>query len=341
MRTGNCETRTLGRRLAGWSAVAWALAVATTALPLATALVPDASAAVLCQRKNKVKLRATACKGKEVLVEDLQQLGANVQQLGTNVQQLGTNVQQLGTDLGTQGGILGTEGARVDGIVDQLRLECSNAPELAKAESSDSFYYDNIECDGGCRTHDGNQTACESAWALSEDGATSCYFFKDFCLPCSGCGEDQGVCTNACREQVVVTCPNDPTRTIFAGGPQTEACQHLKTQVDCEHAFHASRNLAPTSCFWDGDECRGCGPRNENDQDCTNTCRTIGCSDASRTTLRRCESVGNDAVACDQTWHLSGNGGDPASCFFDAGATQCRGCGLPNEIQGLCDNECR
>ena len=210
-----------------------------------------------------------------------------------------------------------------------------------KAETERSFFFDNIECGGGCRTHDGNQAACEAAWAESEDGATSCFFFKDLCLPSAGCGEEPGACTNACRVPVSVTCPNDPTRTIFAGGPDTHACEKFDNQVECEQAFHADQNLRASTCFWDGSECHGCGPRNENDQDCINTCRTIECADPTRTTLKQCTDVGNDEIACNKTWHLTGNGGDPASCYFDAVMTQCRGCGFPNELRGNCTNTCR
>jgi hypothetical protein len=160
-----------------------------------------------------------------------------------------------------------------------------------KVETDDSFYFDNLECDGGCRTHDGNQAACEKAWAISEEGATSCFFFKNMCLPCADCGERPGACQNTCRPPLNVTCPNDPTRTVFAGGPGTQACQKFTTQEECEQAFHANFRLDPASCFWQGGQCRGCGPNNENDGDGTNTCRVTGCADASRTTLQECDAA--------------------------------------------------
>jgi hypothetical protein len=310
------------------------LLAAMLVLPLASAFAPDANAAVLCQRKNKVKLRPTACKGKETQVQDLQQLG-------TNVDQVGSSVQQLGTDLGTQTSRLGAQTTRLDDLIGQLRIECTNAPELVKVESGDSFYFDNLECRGGCRTHDGNRTACEDAWAISDSGATSCFFFKNLCLPCADCGEESGACQNTCQVPLDVTCPNDPTRTVFAGGPRTEACQRFTTQQDCEKAFHANFNLEPTSCFWKGGQCRGCGPNNENNQDCTNTCRTVECADESRTTLKDCEDVGNDAVACAQTWNLDEDSGDVASCFFDDAAMECESCGFQNELRDRCDNVCR
>jgi hypothetical protein len=288
------------------------VAAVTAALLLGPALVPDAGAAVLCQRKNRIKVRPEVCKKKETLIQDL----------GT-----------LGTGLAGQTG-------RIDKIVQQFRLECVGAPNLVEATSKDSLYFDSIDCAGGCRTHDGDQTACEGAWAISNKGATSCFYFKGLCLPCAGCGEDAGVCDNTCRApSAPVTCPNDPTRTIFVGPSGTAACQSIDNQTECEQAYHESSNGSPASCYWTGAACRGCGPSNENDQSCTNTCRTVGCADPARTTLVRCTNLGTDEAACAQAWHLTGNEGEPASCYFTGG--QCRGCGFPNELAGDCDNTCR
>lgn len=50
-------------------------------------------------------------------------------------------------------------------------------------------------------------------------------------------------CLNTCRHGVPA-CTQDPTRTLFAGYP----------------------------CFWDG-SCRGCGPNNEGQAECFNTCQ--------------------------------------------------------------------
>lgn len=73
----------------------------------------------------------------------------------------------------------------------------------------------------------------------------------------------------------VATCTGDPTRTTFAGGPETEACrQFAEDQFACERAWHVSGNGTAASCFFNAAEgaCQGCGPNNEEAGLCTNTC---------------------------------------------------------------------
>jgi hypothetical protein len=257
---------------------------------MALAFVPDADAAVICQRKKKLRIRETACKAKEMLVQDLQQVGTDVQGLGTTVQNLGAELDALGADVADHEMRLDGENARVNFVVDQLRLACAAAPELVLAEKDLLPNQNPIGCGGGCRIHDGDPAACEGAWAVSRSGATSCFFFEDVCLPCANCGEDVPACTNACKEQVIVTCPTDPTRTVFAGGPGTAACAQFATQEACEMAFHVNGFGEPASCAWRADGCVGCGPTNETNEDCVNTCRTRTCADATRTALRSCVS---------------------------------------------------
>jgi len=76
-----------------------------------------------------------------------------------------------------------------------------------------------------------------------------------------------------CRT-VASTCA-DPARTDFVGGPDSNACRSLSDQPACEAAWHIG-NGGAASCFWDGAECRGCGPNNEDGGDCTNTCLPAG-----------------------------------------------------------------
>jgi len=300
-----------GRRGRGWWAVATAVALAVALAPIG---VGSADAAVLCQRKSKVKIRSETCKKKETLVQDL---------------------GMLATDVAGQA-------AETAGLRGPFRLDCPGAPELVQAVSDDSFYYDRIDCIGGCRTHDGSQAACEGAWALSEDGATSCFFFNGLCLPCADCGTRAGVCQNRCRVIGTASCPGDPTRTTFAGGPGSDACLGFGTQTACEAAFHFGLGKVPATCYWDGSNCRGCGPYNENNGNCTNTCQTPTCSDPARTTRAYCWGIGNDSTACNAAWHLSAkSGAEPASCWFDTDASQCKGCGIKHELRGDCVNACR
>ena len=65
----------------------------------------------------------------------------------------------------------------------------------------------------------------------------------------------------------------DPSRTIFAGGPGTQACHQFDgDQTSCEAAWHMSGAGYPASCFYDAGICSGCGPSNEGAGLCTNTC---------------------------------------------------------------------
>jgi hypothetical protein len=287
----------------------WAL---VAVLGLGSMAAEPTQAAVLCQRKGKVKIRPDACKGKETVVQDLAALQA----------------------------------ATSDLVDQQFRLTCVGAPELVKAgDDTTSFYYDNISCLGGCRTHDGNQSACEGAWAVSGNGATSCVFVNGFCVPCADCVDRRGACQNRCRTPGPTgTCPADPTRTSFLGGPRTDACRKARTQADCEKSFHLGQGDLVASCAWDAgsQRCFGCGPRRETNGDCTNTCRTRTCADASRTMFKRCTNIGNDSVTCAASWHLAArNAGEPASCWFDAVGAECKGCGIVQEVAGFCTNTCR
>ena len=73
-----------------WFVVALAV---VTALP---ALVRPADAVVICQRKNKVTLRADKCAKKETLVADLATVTARGNDLATRAPQVDTAKLQLG-----------------------------------------------------------------------------------------------------------------------------------------------------------------------------------------------------------------------------------------------------
>jgi hypothetical protein len=86
--------------------------------------------------------------------------------------------------------------------------------------------------------------------------------------------------TGTLRGSATPACPGDPTRIDFVGGPDTEACRSLSDQTSCEAAWHLSGDdeggfSRPASCFWDGAECRGCGPNNEENLLCTNSCDPV------------------------------------------------------------------
>jgi hypothetical protein len=147
-----------------------------------------------------------------------------------------------------------------------------------------------------------------------------------------------------------VTCPEDSSRTIYAGGSNTSACRQFSgDQASCEAAFHTTGYGQPASCFYDSgsDQCVGCGGASttRNGIMCTNTCVSPPtCSgDASRTTFAggpfasACRQL-TDQSSCEAAFHAT-LGFQPATCFFDTGA--CQGCGPRNEDAGLCTDTCQ
>ena len=140
----------------------------------------------------------------------------------------------------------------------------------------------------------------------------------------------------------------DPSRTIFAGGPGTQACHQFDgDQTSCEAAWHMSGAGYPASCFYDAGICSGCGPSNEGAGLCTNTCvpplPPPSCDDPSRTIFTggpgtaACHQFDGDQTSCEVAWHLTASL-TPASCFFNSSV--CSGCGPSNEGAGLCVNTC-
>jgi hypothetical protein len=157
-------------------------------------------------------------------------------------------------------------------------------------------------------------------------------------------GESPASCSAKCTCQPVACA--DPSRTIFAGGPGSSACQQFEDDVDsCEHAWHVSGNGKAASCFVDA-ICSGCGPNNESDGSCTNTCGAGApkdtCDDPSRTIFAggpgssACHQFDGDPNSCEHAWHATSNHG-AASCFI---VNACQGCGPNNEDGGRCTNTC-
>lgn len=93
-------------------------------------------------------------------------------------------------------------------------------------------------------------------------------------------GKDGLTLQGADRAKVVLkpgipdTCEGDPTRTVFAGGPNTMACRQFDDdQTGCETAWAINRNDGGVSCFFEDDQCLGCARNNQEDESaCTNTC---------------------------------------------------------------------
>jgi hypothetical protein len=201
-----------------------------------------------------------------------------------------------------------------------------------------------------CDEFDGDQASCEQAFTRDEcRDDVSCYYDSGQCSACDPDAQSDGLCRNTCADGPV-TCTNDPSRTIDAGGPQSQACHQFDGDpVSCQQAFHRTDCNQPTSCFYDygSEDCSGCGPNNEEDGACVNTCVAgpLTCpGDPSRTQFAGmpgssgCQEFGVSAgtAACALAFNI-GNGG-VASCYTDG--VDCFGCGPPNETQGQCINTC-
>lgn len=195
-----------------------------------------------------------------------------------------------------------------------------------------------------CRQFDGNQAACEQAFHLGEDGVATCFYDDGRCRGCGLFAEGEGDCSNTCVAQPPPCL--DQTRTTYAGGPGSEACAQFDgSQGLCEAAYHRGRNGRTAPCFYDNGQCRGCGPTNEGDGDCTNTCVTpVPCLDQTRTIYTGppdsagCRRFDGDQAMCEQAYVEGGAG--VASCYYDVDGAECRGCGPANEDDGDCTNSC-
>jgi hypothetical protein len=314
------------------------------AIGIGLTVAPSLRAAVVCQSKKNAKriaLRAEKCTKKENVAVDF-------------------------ATVGTQAATSTDQASRLGSVEPAIGLVCAGDPSRTLVESK--FMPRDAplargsvreRLGGGCRTLDGNQTACEKSFQNGdpfsdnlESPATACFYHKGLCLPCVDRLNNAAGCTNTCNH-VAPTCA-DATRTMLVGGPRSDACQSLTTQPDCEKAWHVGAlDVAhpAASCYWTGSACRGCGPRHLNQGDCTNTCAPTAaptCKDATRTvfvggtngdTAHRCRKFNGNQSMCQTAFHKTGEG-SVASCWYDLHQNRCRGCGLRFELIGLCNNTC-
>lgn len=202
-----------------------------------------------------------------------------------------------------------------------------------------------------CQKFDGDEINCNLAYHTGNKGASSCYYDVSS-GDCRGCGlsnENSGACINTCGTPAA-TCENDPSRTLYAKGPYSNACQTYNGQpASCFAAFHHTWNAGTASCWYDfaSDTCRGCGGNREGDGQCTNTCApSVVCEgDPNRTVFagyggsNACQQY-SDQQSCEKAYHRGQSG--PASCQWD-GESGCRGCGTFRRGQAgdnVCVNTC-
>ncbi len=191
-----------------------------------------------------------------------------------------------------------------------------------------------------CGQFESNQSACELAFAVDNNGhITSCHYESGdgSCRECSPEPEAEGLCQNTCVPPPPCL---DSARTVFAGRPDSNGCQRFDNdQAGCEQAYVEDEDFGATPCWYDegDDECEDCDPEDVNEGRCTNTCQNIICSNQpSRTTFGECDDFDGDAAACAQAFQLDGNG-NPVSCLS---IPVCNGCGLNNQADGDCSNTC-
>jgi hypothetical protein len=200
-----------------------------------------------------------------------------------------------------------------------------------------------------CQQFNGDPVGCESAYHFGQCGFASC-FYDPFSQQCQGCGfnnESNGACINTCQEGPEPTCPGDPSRDIFAGFAGSGACGYLSySPTLCERAFHITGNGISASCYYDpiDEQCYGCGPNNESQGNCVNTCPSCE-GDATRTTYVghgddfECADLDGNQAGCEQAFQTTDNLVS-VSCFYDTDSDECRGCDGNNQENGLCLNTC-
>jgi hypothetical protein len=129
-----------------------------------------------------------------------------------------------------------------------------------------------------CQQFNGDPTSCAHAFHRGASGIASC-FYDTFDQECRGCGQGNqgtGDCLNTCLHGVV-PCTEDPTRTVYTGGPSTASCHHFDGDpVGCATAYKLDECYNATSCYYDADDdlCNGCGPNNFQNGECVNTCNS-------------------------------------------------------------------
>jgi len=202
--------------------------------------------------------------------------------------------------------------------------------------------------DEACGQFTGDPGACGGAWHVTGQGDTAtCFFDTDGhtanqCVSCAPFIEVRGECSNTCQEPPACV---DATRTVFAGGPFTEACRQFEDDGEaCENAWALS-SAGAVSCFYDVDDeggglCLGCGPSNQAAERCENTCRPRPlCDDAGRTVFvgaGGCAQFDEDAASCGRAWHVDASG-SATTCYL---SVDCLGCDLESEAGESCSNAC-
>lgn len=270
---------------------------------LAGTWISDADAAVVCQKgKNKVKLRRTACKKKEVLAVDLSAVDTR--------------------------------------LASFFETACPGDPSRTLVTTGPSFLFDGDRCQGSCRTLDGDQAACEQSFEVNWYGPAACVYLDGKCVSCLDCGQRAGRCIDACQpiscadptRTLFKGGPNTKAcRQLTTEADCTKGWASTYGRgrpVSCYWDAGASR-------------CRGCGSSNEHNGNCTNTCREpLTCADAGRTFAPSCGDFSGDQAGCLVAWTNGNDGTEAVSCYYDTDDNSCDECELLEALAGQCSNTC-
>lgn len=133
-----------------------------------------------------------------------------------------------------------------------------------------------------------------------------------------------------------------------------DTCQSVFDETACDSAWHLNENDESTSCFWapnqrgGGSACFSCGPENEAEMRCDNSCteETIpACEDDGLVQRGSCHDFDGDESGCENAYQLSERTRLPVSCSYGPNtdsnsSTNCSGCGPTNQAGGFCTNAC-
>jgi hypothetical protein len=154
---------------------------------------------------------------------------------------------------------------------------CLGGPASCEGDPSRTLFAGWRNTDG-CGRFDGDQTSCESAFEFTDMRVpTTCRWSAGTseCLPCAPFEHAGGTCSNTCP-----VCPEDPSRTTYIFD-DFGACSAKSDQPSCEESFFVLDDTGlPTACYWDGFDCRDCGPSEELNGFCDNTCLAEPCATA-------------------------------------------------------------
>jgi len=188
------------------------------------------------------------------------------------------------------------------------------------------------------------------AFYLNEEGQpVACWWVDagDGFGDCLGTNRSELGRWNECQP----TAPCDDIRSISLGVRDGNTCKKVSSagQSVCEDAYY----IHPTGdftvgCYWDGDECVGCGGNFNGQSSCPeNLCSsaTVTCAgDLERTEVHQCANV-SEQLECESSFHTTGRSLDgvlpfAASCAWDPLENRCFGCGLPSQSSRECTNTC-